>query len=92
MKKLFHTLMVSSALLLFFTACSNDKGNYDYISENKLMPVEISVMDSVSVKANSLLSITPTIKNDNKSHYKYTWYTIAKNWPHKCDTLSTKHD
>jgi len=92
MKIFFHTLMVSTALLLSFTACSNDKGNYDYISENKLIPVEISVMDSVSVKANSLLSITPTVKNDDKSRYKYTWYTIAKNWPHKCDTLSTKHD
>lgn len=92
MKTLFYTLMAGSLLLLSFTACSNDKGNYDYLSENELIPVEISAIDSVSVKANSLLSITPTVKNDNKLHYKYTWYTIAKVWPYKRDTLSTQHD
>ncbi len=92
MKISFHTLIASSAILLSFAACSNDKGNYDYVSENELMPVEIITMDSVSIKANSLLAITPTVKNDDKSRYKYTWYTIAKAWPYKRDTLSTEHD
>lgn len=92
MKTLFYTLIASCTLLLSFIACSNDKGNYDYISENELMPVEISALDSVGIKANSLLSITPVVNNDDKTRYKYIWYTIAKVWPYKRDTLSTQHD
>lgn len=92
MKTLFHILIVGSVMLLSFAACSNDKGNYDYMAENELMPVEISAMDSVSIKANSLLAIVPTVKNDDKTRYKYTWYTITKTWPYKRDTLSMQHD
>lgn len=92
MKRLTNILIAGSALLLSITSCYNDKGNYDYLSDSQLMPVEIGALDSVTVKANELLSIVPKVNNDDVSRYKYMWYTIAKSWPYKRDTLSTAHD
>lgn len=92
MKKLFNILVICYTLLFLVCGCYDDKGNYNYISENELISVNINALDSMSVKAQSVLNITPKLTNDDTSRYKYLWYTLDKNYPHTRDTLSTQHD
>ncbi|NLI36263.1 MAG: hypothetical protein GX416_07120 [Bacteroidales bacterium] len=92
MKKLFNILIMCYALLFFVCGCYDDKGNYNYMSENELMPVGISAIDSISVKTQSALNITPKLTNDDTSRYTYLWYTLDKSNPYTRDTLSTQHD
>jgi hypothetical protein len=90
--KTVNILIACSILLLTFTSCYDDKGNYDYVTNDQLMSVEIGALDSVSTKANSQLTITPTLKNDDASRYTYCWYTMNKEYPYDVDTLSHQRD
>jgi len=92
MKKLFNILIMCYTLLFLVCGCYDDKGNYNYVSENELMSVDISAIDSISVKAQAVLKIAPKLTNDDTSRYIYLWYTVDKNYPNTRDTLSTQHD
>lgn len=84
--------MVSCLVLLSVSSCSQDEGNYNYISEDELMAVQIGHLKELSVKANSLLAVTPQLNNDDESRYSYLWYTIADSHPYKKDTLSIERN
>jgi hypothetical protein len=90
--KKIKTIITCSILTLMLTSCYKDNGNYSYISDNQLMSVEISALDSVTIKAHSQLNITPQLTNDDENRYSYMWYTINDSYPYKKDTLSTQRD
>lgn len=80
-------LLAASVLL---SACYEDKGNYDYISEDEAMPVQIEALEDLSAKANEVLTLEPRLTNADGGDYSYMWYAISNNYPYDCDTLSTE--
>ena len=74
--------------LPILSGCYDDKGNYDYISEQEAMPVSIQALESVTAKANAELTIIPTLAGADKGNFDYVWYTIANEYPYDADTLS----
>lgn len=92
MKKITKTWIVSCLALLSVSGCNQDEGNYNYISEDELMAVQIGHLQELSVKANSLLAVTPQLNNDDDSRYSYMWYTISDDYPYKKDTLSIERN
>ncbi len=75
-----------------FTGCYEDKGNYDYISEEEAMPVKIAALESITAKANQELDITPTLSGEGHGDYDYVWYVIANEYPYDVDTISHDRD
>jgi hypothetical protein len=57
-------------------ACINDKGNYTYLSEEEVMPVRISNIEtSYNILAARSLVLTPVVEGiDNEDDYEYLWY------------------
>ena len=85
---------MAAALLTIpvLTGCYDDKGNYDYISDEEAMPVKIASLESITAKANQELNITPTLSGTESGNYDYVWYTIANEYPYEADTLSHDRD
>lgn len=84
-----YGFLISAILLL--AACYEDHGNYDYLSSSDVMPVEIEAIDSISVKANTELSITPTLSNiSDDSDYSFLWYVLDSSYER--DTLSDQRN
>lgn len=71
------TNVIYLILFLLVTSCTNDTGNYDYISAEELLPIEITGMnEDATVVQGSQLQIDPQIeKMDDPSRYTYLWYT-----------------
>lgn len=77
--------------MLALAACYEDHGNYDYLSSSDVMPVEIGAIDSISVKANTELSLTPTLTGiDDDADYQFLWYVMDSN--SERDTLSEERN
>lgn len=85
-------MAVALLSLPMLAGCYDDKGNYDYISEQDAMPVSIQPLETVTAKANAELAITPTLAGADKGNYDYVWYTIANEYPYDADTLSHERD
>lgn len=63
-------------LLLLGASCINDSGNYDYISENEILPVTISGLpERYSIGRSELLHFAPEVKMGKESErYTYSWF------------------
>lgn len=63
--------------LLSLQACINDQGNYDYLTKNEILPVEIGNLKDTTVKILSVLDIKPELTGlTDTSKYTFLWYTI----------------
>lgn len=67
--------------LLFFCilpiACIDDQGNYDYIDESSVLPVQIEGLCSdTTILKGETLRLSPIIVNDDPSRYTYSWYIM----------------
>ena len=61
-KRITKMLLCLSMALGLFTSCYEDKGNYDYISEDDAAGVVLGSMEEATVKANDVLKIEPQMK------------------------------
>lgn len=72
-----------------FASCYEDKGNYDYISEDDAVGVVLGSLESATVKANEVLKIEPQMKGGEGDNFSYLWYTLSSgSYNVKKDTLS----
>lgn len=92
MNKIIRTTLAALLVFPMLTSCYDDKGNYDYISEDEAMPVTIGSLEDVTVKANNQLTITPKVTGEEGGNFKYIWYTVANNYPYDTDTLSQERN
>ncbi len=92
MNNIFKTMALVLLAMPVFTGCYDDKGNYDYISDQQAMPVQIAALESITAKANQELDITPTLSGDDNGNYDYVWYTIGNEYPYEADTLSHERE
>jgi hypothetical protein len=55
-----------------------DLGNYDYLAENDVLPVDITGLDdAITIPLGSQLQLSPIIKNvENPERYTYIWFAI----------------
>jgi hypothetical protein len=83
--------IIAGGLILLLSGCYDDKGNYEYISTDELMPVRIEGLseETIIVLANSLLEVKPQLVNDDPDRYTYLWYTIVS---YSKEILSTERD
>lgn len=86
--------MIMGVLLLLVAACTEDKGNYDYVPLNKLTLEGMEV--TYQVEKDSVFAITMTITGEegfSESDYDFLWYawleTEEEGIP---DTLSMEKD
>lgn len=92
-KHIFQCALALAIAVPALTSCYEDTGNYDYISDSEAMPVVLGQLDSVTVRANSVLTITPKISGDDNGHFSYLWYTISKkSYNNTKDTLSQERE
>lgn len=90
MKRFLKNILACVILISVISACYNDSGNYDYLSDDQVMPVKIDSIKPITVKANEKLLITPKLSNDDASRYSYMWFVISS--ANKRDTLSTERE
>lgn len=92
-KKVFMGLLGFSLATSLLTSCYDDKGNYDYISEDEAAKVVLGSLESTTVKANEVLHVTPDIKGDENGKFSYLWYTLTDaEYNVKRDTLSQERE
>lgn len=92
-KKIFMGLLGISLATSLLTSCYDDKGNYDYISEDEAAKVVLGSLEGTTVKANEVLHITPDIKGDENGKFSYLWYTLTDaEYNVKRDTLSQERE
>lgn len=86
-------IILSLSFICFTFSCINDLGNYNYISEDDLIPVTIADLKDTTMTVGETLEIVPNISiKDDESLYSYLWYVIKpKNAGaiSKRDTLGT---
>ena len=92
MNKIIRTVLAALIVFPMLVSCYDDKGNYDYISEDEAMPVKIGSLEDVTVKANNQLTITPEVTGEEGGNFKYIWYTVANDYPYDTDTLSQERN
>lgn len=76
--KLFCILLSAAAM----SGCFEDKGNYDYIQPEEVLPVTVKDLpENVTFDLNSRGVLTPVIEGLPKSEdsYEFTWYTYPEN-------------
>lgn len=76
-KRITKMLLCLSMALGLFTSCYEDKGNYDYISEDDAAGVVLGSMEGATVKANDVLKIEPQMKGGEGDNFTYLWYTLS---------------
>ena len=85
-----HSIILWTILLgvTLFGACIDDKGNYDYLSENDVMPAEISNLeDEYSVIFGSSRRFEAKVDHvEGVENLRYMWYMYKQN-SGKRDTL-----
>lgn len=92
-KKAWIGLLGMSMAVSLLTSCYDDKGNYDYISEDEAAKVVLGSLEGTTVKANEVLHITPDIKGDDNGKFSYLWYTLTDaDYDVKRDTLSQERE
>lgn len=76
MKKMNISGLIGIFLLLTgFYGCIDDRGNYDYLSREEVMPVSIDGLQDTTVEIMSVLKIAPVITGmTDESKYSYLWY------------------
>ncbi len=88
-KRITKGLLCLSMALGLFASCYEDKGNYDYISEDDAAGVVLGSLEGTTVKANEVLKIEPQMKGGEGDNFSYLWYTLSSgSYNVKKDTLS----
>ena len=84
----FNNIMTILLGVTLFGACIDDKGNYDYLSENDVMPAEISNLeDEYSVIFGSSRRFEAKVDHvEGVENLRYMWYMYKQN-SGKRDTL-----
>ena len=80
--KLKNIFIVLGLAVMFsgLQSCVDDRGNYDYIGADELIPVTIAGLKDTTVLMRWTLHITPTLKNmGDETRYSHLWYAIPKN-------------
>lgn len=80
--KLKNIFIVFGLAVMFsgLQSCVDDRGNYDYMGTDELIPVTIVGLKDTTVLMRSTLHITPTLKNmGDETRYSHLWYAIPKN-------------
>lgn len=92
--KLKNILIGLGLFMLFHVtqSCIDDRGNYDYMDKEVLLPVTISGFEDTTVVIRSILNIDPVLNNmDDESRYTHLWYaapSVTAGFAPKRDTLS----
>lgn len=73
MKK--NSLYLYILLIPFLTGCIEDKGNYNYISANEVMPITIQGLDTaLQIVQGDTLHLSPQLKGiKDTNSYNYEW-------------------
>ena len=91
MKKI--QLIIWSILVLCVGACTEDKGDYDYIPLNDLVVQGIEKDYTVEQFSSLKIPVTITVKDGfSEDRYEYLWYIWRVNNTADPDTLSFKKD
>ena len=86
-------LIIWSILVLCVGACTEDKGDYDYIPLNDLVVQGIEKDYTVEQFSSLKIPVTITVKDGfSEDHYEYLWYIWRVNNTADPDTLSFKKD
>ncbi|WP_158582599.1 PKD-like family lipoprotein [Odoribacter sp. AF15-53] len=92
-------ILIGLGLLALFQgtqSCIDDRGNYDYMDKDVLLPVTISGFEDTTVVIRSTLNITPVLENmDDESRYIHLWYaapSMTAGFAPQRDTLSLKKE
>lgn len=74
MKK--HYRYILAIVLVIFTACVKDLGNYDYLPEKDILPVTIAGLENeIRISQGAQLQLSPSIENmDDPGRYTYFWF------------------
>lgn len=92
-KRITKGLLCLSMALGLFASCYEDKGNYDYISEDDAAGVVLGSLEGATVKANEVLKIEPQMKGGEGDNFSYLWYTLSSgSYNVKKDTLSQERE
>ena len=78
--KLKNILIGLGLFMLFHVtqSCIDDRGNYDYMDKEVLLPVTISGFEDTTVVIRSILNIDPVLNNmDDESRYTHLWYAAC---------------
>ena len=92
-KRMTKVWLCLSMALGLFASCYEDKGNYDYISEDDAAGVVLGTLEGATVKANEVLKIEPQMKGGEGDNFSYLWYTLSSGtYNVKKDTLSQERE
>ena len=72
--------------------CIRDNGNYEYISENELLPVAIVPLEEQyeAYQGDSMIIVPKFEKMDDEQRYHYRWYAL--NADREVQELATTRD
>lgn len=91
MKKFRNIVYLYLCMAAVCLGCYDDKGNYDYLGRDELMPVKIDgLKDSYSMGMLSSLQLQPEVTGmDAEENYQFTWYysSLSSNIKYR-DTLA----
>ena len=91
--KIAKGLLGLAMALGLLSSCYEDKGNYNYISEDDAAGVVLGSMDAATVKANEVLNIKPQMQGGEGENFSYLWYTLSSGtYNVKKDTLSQERE
>lgn len=63
-----------------FGGCIDDRGNYSYLSENTVMPAEITLAKDTTLEVGNTYRLEASVKGDeNVRNLRYMWYIYADN-------------
>lgn len=67
-------------IVIMLSSCIDDKGNYNYLSLDELMPVSIEKLEAkYNVYQGGRLRIDPVFTAiDDENRYTYTWYAMVR--------------
>ena len=87
------SLLGLAMALGLFASCYDDKGNYDYISEDDAAGVVLGALEGTTVRANEVLNIVPQMKGGEGDGFSYLWYTLSSGtYNVRRDTLSQERE
>lgn len=92
MKTIYYVLGI-----LLLVACYEDKGNYDYLTGDEVLPVKINGLEDSyeNLKVLDSLKLVPDITGmDDESNYWFTWYLNSSGMSYKNtrDTVALTRD
>lgn len=77
-RKLIYIIFIIGSVIMTFSSCIKDEGNYDYLDKSVIDKLKISnIEEQMTALKGSLLEITPVIENmDDESKYSYSWVVL----------------